>query len=327
MPVFTTIAWQDGILGSRPTELLTELQVPYHAIVSNGHHQLFYGAVAEALGFLDLYLKGQGEPPASPITVWWETRVAPFPRFAAPAWTSGLGAWPPPQAKTQAFALRSGGRLVEGPGEGAPDAYVAALPGQGQTSDIVTGLVTPESLAPIVWGAPRADGSYLSYTTDAFERDLVVVGSASLDVWLSSSAPDTDVQATLTEVRPNGEEVFVQHGWLRASHRALDDGRSTVTRPYHPHTVEALAPLTPGVPEALRVEILPFGHVFREGSRLRLTIESPKAVPDMYGFASLPAPVNLVHHDATHPSRLVLSVLPGRTARADPPRCDEPAVR
>ena len=32
----------------------------------------------------------------------------------------------------------------------------------------------------------------------------------------------------LTELRPDGKERYVQNGWLRASHRALDPARATV---------------------------------------------------------------------------------------------------
>ena len=41
--------------------------------------------------------------------------------------------------------------------------------------------------------------------------------------WITSTTPDTDIEVTITEVRPDGNEVYVQSGWLRASHRALGD--------------------------------------------------------------------------------------------------------
>ena len=62
----------------------------------------------------------------------------------------------------------------------------------------------------------------------------------------------------------------------------------------------------------MRVEIFPFGHVFRAGSRIRISIEGPKFLPELWGFAALPVPAtNLVYHDAAHPSSLALAVLPG----------------
>src|SRR6516165_3554965 len=39
--------------------------------------------------------------------------------------------------------------------------------------------------------------------------------------WVKSSTPDVDLQATISEVRPDGSETFVQNGWIRASERKL----------------------------------------------------------------------------------------------------------
>src|SRR3712207_8428059 len=61
------------------------------------------------------------------------------------------------------------------------------------------------------------------YTT--LFRSVVIAGPSSLDVYLKSSARDTDLQATISEVRPDGAETYVQNGWLRASHRK--DRKST----------------------------------------------------------------------------------------------------
>jgi predicted acyl esterase len=62
----------------------------------------------------------------------------------------------------------------------------------------------------------------------------------------------------------------------------------------------------------MRIEIFPFGHVFRAGSRIKVWIEGPKFLPELWGFASLPVPAaNLVYHDAAHPSSLALPVVPG----------------
>ena len=107
----------------------------------------------------------------------------------------------------------------------------------------------------------------------------------------------------------------MQAGWLRASHRKLDPTQSTATRPYQTHQQADQAPLTPGTPTPMRVEIFPFGHLFRAGSRIRISIEGPKFLPELWGFAALPIPAtNLVYHDVAHPSSLALPVLPSLDA-------------
>ena len=104
---------------------------------------------------------------------------------------------------------------------------------------------------------------------------VVVAGSASADLWIRSSATDTDIEATLTEVRPDGQEVFIQSGWLRASHRQLDPARSTELVPFHTHQAEDAEPLPAGQYTPVRIELFPFAHVIRPGSQLRLNIEAP----------------------------------------------------
>ena len=82
--------------------------------------------------------------------------------------------------------------------------------------------------------------------TGALAKDVVIAGPSSLDVYLKSSARDTDLQVTLSEVRPDGNETYVQNGWLRASHRKLDRKRSTALDPFPTHLEQDAAPLPKG---------------------------------------------------------------------------------
>ena len=61
-----------------------------------------------------------------------------------------------------------------------------------------------------------------------------MVGNGSVDLWLQADTDDVDVQVTLTEVRPDGNETLVQSGWQRASQRALIGER--LLRPLHTNT-------------------------------------------------------------------------------------------
>jgi predicted acyl esterase len=141
-------------------------------------------------------------------------------------------------------------------------------------------------------------------------------GTASLDLWLSSTAPDTDVEVMLTELRPDGHggwlEEYVQKGWLRASHRKeITDPtapfHSTPLDPYQSHQQADLQPLVPGTVTPMRVEIFPFSQLFRAGTRLRVTVEAPVLAPELWGFAALPGPAqNTIVTDAAHPTSLAL---------------------
>jgi hypothetical protein len=69
-------------------------------------------------------------------------------------------------------------------------------------------------------------------------------------------------------------------GWLRASHRALDDKRSSRAQPFHPHDREEPLPSGEAVP--LEIELWPSSTLFRAGETLRIVIQGS----DIYAEAA-----------------------------------------
>jgi predicted acyl esterase len=186
-----------------------------------------------------------------------------------------------------------------------------------------------------IWGAnptydwrPLPLGKALAFDSPPLTHDLTMVGTGSVDLWLRSTAPDTDLEVTLTELRPDGQERYVQSGWLRASHRKLDAKRTTVLRPWHTDLQADAKPLPAGTFVQARVELFPFAAVLRTGSRLRITVEAPGGNRPFWTFASLPA-VGTVTNDIAHsvgrPSKVVLPVIPGITVPTPLPPC--PSLR
>ena len=70
---------------------------------------------------------------------------------------------------------------------------------------------------------------------------------------------------TLTEVRPDGNETYVQNGWLRASHRKLDASASTAIDPVPDAPRGGRRTCLPGEFAPVRVPIFPVAHAFRAG--------------------------------------------------------------
>jgi predicted acyl esterase len=171
------------------------------------------------------------------------------------------------------------------------------------------------------WNDRPPDRLAATFTTPALVADKVLLGSASLDLLVSSTAADTDFEVTLSEVRPDGQEIFVQQGWLRASHRKEDSDRSTVFRPFQTHQLLDVQPLVPGQPTPMRVEVFPFGHVFRAGSKLRITVAAPHVWPDLWGFVSLPVPAVNSIHTGPGGSSLVLPLVAAAEAGGPLPPC------
>ncbi|GAA4430918.1 CocE/NonD family hydrolase [Georgenia halophila] len=130
-----------------------------------------------------------------------------------------------------------------------------------------------------LWVDPTTGQLDAGYT---FQTDTDVVGPMRLRLWLETdTATDADVFVAVRKFTADGEEVRfpfnalfedgpVALGWLRASHRSLDEHASSELRPVHPHDAEE--PLTPGVPVPLEIEIWPSGTRFHAGERLHLTV-------------------------------------------------------
>ncbi|MBI2320246.1 MAG: CocE/NonD family hydrolase, partial [Betaproteobacteria bacterium] len=141
------------------------------------------------------------------------------------------------------------------------------------------GLGTPTWQAALIGKASPRTGA--SFETAPLERDTEVTGPVVLVLWVASSTEDMDIFATLRNIDSEGEDVHEQgqqgqpvpvaKGWLRASHRKLDERLSLPFRPYHAHDQRQW--LTPGEPVRLEVEIWPTCMVFAKGHRIRLDIQ------------------------------------------------------
>ena len=319
VPIYTVISWQDEQVGPRASNWLTYVnpQVPLYATLTNGDHGMYRTtpSLTDLNKYFDHYLKGvdNGYQNTPRIRVWWESGRDGGAR--APGWVSSVSQWPP-KTKTARWYLDQGSALSTKKGSGLPDPYVYVGPtGQGIQNPKYSGVTSQPD--QYLWSVKPAPGTNDAYTSAPLTKNTPVLGSGSLDLWMASTAIDTDLQVTISEVRPDGQEEYVQAGWLRASHRRTDPALSTATRPYQTHQQSDQWFLSPGTPTFMRVEIFPFGHVFRAGSRIRISIEGPKFLPELWGFAALPLPAtNLVYHDAEHPSSLALPVLPNFTIPA-----------
>ena len=170
-----------------------------------------------------------------------------------------------------------------------------------------------EDLLPSYNYEPLSEGRAVAFVSSPLEDHLVMAGHGSVDLFLQSTAPDADLEVILTEVRPDGQEMYVQSGWLRASHRALS-GEATELRPVKTHLEEDSSPLAIGEWNNVRVEIMPFSHVFRAGSRIRVSVDTPgdSCVRWKFRLSEYDTdPVHSISHNADHPSSVVLPVIDG----------------
>jgi len=276
-----------------------------------------------------------------PIRVYWESGARPGTRTLGapePAAETSYRTWPPDETKVSRWYFQPGGRLAETPPEISDDDPNASEwyvydPFAKPRDDFhcPEGQPDPNQCRDAIWKAdavydwrPLPADKALSFASEPLPVDMTVLGSGSVDLWLQSTTADTDLEVTLTEIRPDGNERYVQNGWLRASHRKLDEERSTELRPRHTHLKGDAEPLPPGEFVLARVELLPVAHVFRAGSQLRISVETPGGNRPLWTFATLKldnGAVNFVGHSRGHPSRLVLGVVAAPDVPADLPPC------
>jgi len=135
----------------------------------------------------------------------------------------------------------------------------------------------PSEDASATYGA-LGDG--LTYLTPALAEETEITGPMAAKLFVSSSTNDADLFVIVRVFSPDLTEVTFQgaldphtpvaQGWLRASHRKLDPGRTLEYRPYHTH--DEVQKLTPGDIYELDVEIWPTCIVVPKGYRIALTV-------------------------------------------------------
>lgn len=138
--------------------------------------------------------------------------------------------------------------------------------------------VEPAAAAAAASYAPLEDG--LTFLFEPFAEDVEITGPLSAKLWISSETEDADLFLVLHAYDPEGRELTFRgagdpyspaaQGWLRASHRALEE-RSTPWQPWHPH--DRAVPLVPGEPTEVEVEIWPTCLALPAGYRIGLSVQ------------------------------------------------------
>ena len=232
---------------------------------------------------------------------------------------------PGTRARSWYFAGAGGLQAKRASGGGA-DAFTwnpAARPRTNFTGDTGSGenglwTATP----PYKWKTPPA-GSGVSYVTGKLGKDTTVIGAGAVHAFVRSSKRNVDLQATISEVRPDGKEAFVQGGWIRANERKLDKRKSTLLEPWPSLRARDVRPLPKGRFAKVVIPLYYQGHVYRSGSRIRVTITAPGGDQPVWAFDETKpkGTANVaVAHSGKRPSRLILPVVPGG-APTDLPPC------
>jgi uncharacterized protein len=125
-----------------------------------------------------------------------------------------------------------------------------------------------------------ADGDGLTFLSQPFSEETEITGPLAANLRISSSTEDADIFAVFRVFTADLREITflgaidphtpVAQGWLRASHRKLDEKLSLPYRPYHSH--DDVQPLQPGRPVDLAIELWPTSIVVPKGFRIALSV-------------------------------------------------------
>ncbi len=144
----------------------------------------------------------------------------------------------------------------------------------------------------------------LVYSTPRLERDTEVTGPVVVKLFASSMAVDTDFTAKLVDVWPCGAAMLLTDGIIRARYR------ETLGRPKL---------IEPGRVYGYTIDLWSVSNVFKKGHAIRLEISSSN-FPRFDRNLNTGRPVaeektpsvaiQRVLHDRSHPSHIVLPLIP-----------------
>ena len=121
-----------------------------------------------------------------------------------------------------------------------------------------------------------------------FDKDTELTGYMKLKLWVSANgSDDMDLFVGVKKFDRRGDEVHfpdfnhiehgqVANGWLRVSHRELDEERSTPYQPWLKH--EKLLKLKEGEIVPVEIEVLPSSTLFNAGESLRLVVQGSELI-------------------------------------------------
>lgn len=240
---------------------------------------------------------------------WREADGWPVPGTRFTAWhlhaDGTLAQLPPPQPAMRTYRFDPacpvptiGGSITSGEPLMAAGAY-----------DQCTHAQTFAAQAPYGSLAERDD--VLVFQTGPLQEDIEITGPVTIELWISSSAPDTDFTAKLIDQyppsaeHPQGYAMNITDGILRCRYR---------------DSWEAPRLMQAGEVVRITIEPMPTSNLFRKGHRIRLDISSsnfprfdvnPNTGAPEGSAGPRQVAFNSVHMGGCHASRIVLPVVEG----------------
>jgi uncharacterized protein len=222
--------------------------------------------------------------------------------------------WPPPEAKLTRYFLHSGGSANSLRGDGG----LSLTPPKKETPDKFT--YDPANPVPTIGGSLCCDAEHyepgprdqrasenrddvLVYSTKPLAEDMEITGPVTLELWVRSSAVDTDFTAKLVDVSPVGFAMNLTDGILRMRYR---------------DSQEKPGLMNPDQVYKISVDLWATSNVFKKGHVIRLEVSSSNfprfdsnlnTGADQATSREFVSATNTILHDSEHPSALLVPVI------------------
>jgi predicted acyl esterase len=278
-----------------------------------------------------LFDNGAGEAPSGGTTA---------PGNPYPAFEQSFSELPIPSTTAQSWYFGPHGALNNQPptahGVDSYTSNASALPLTDYSTNTGTGGLWGDA-SEWEWNWQQAPaGSAVSYVSAPLASNTTAIGGGAVHLWVKSSTPDVDLQATVSEVRPDGNETFVQNGWVRASERKLATNSNnilgqtpTLLQPIPTFLASDAQPMPSNQFVPVVIPLYFEGHAYRAGSHIRVTIAAPNGTQPVWSFGQTqPAgttAVESIAFSASMPSSLILPIVPGVSVPTGMPAC--PSLR
>ncbi len=220
--------------------------------------------------------------------------------------------WPLARTSWTHYYLHSNGRANSLYGDGALSTQTPPqeAPTDGYTYDparpvpFITEPTSSQIGGPDDYASIERRDDVLVYVTEPLTEPVEVTGPIRVDLYASSSAPDTDFMAKLVDIWPSGFRQRLCDGMVRARFREGMD---------RPSLIE------PGRIYRYSIDCWNTALVFKAGHRIGLEISS-SAFPKYDRNLNTGEPLGKtsemataqqrIYHDAEHPSALILPIIP-----------------
>jgi uncharacterized protein len=239
--------------------------------------------------------------------------------------------WPLARAQAVAWHLHPNGKLDPElpPSDGGASSFVFnprdPVPTIGGNissgNDILLQGAWDQRGGPHVWNWKQpiplsARNDILVFQSEPLAEETEITGELEVELWVASTAVDTDFTAKLIDVYPptpdfpGGFDLNIADGILRTRFR-----NSLVE--------ESL--MTPGTVSKITIKLYPTSNIFKRGHRIRVDISSsnfprfdvnPNTGEPLAQNRRVEVATNTVYHDAAQPSRIILPTVARQTSGA-----------